>query len=121
MGTRDGCDGCPGPVGGKRNRTAEAILSRNTASDRRVPKIISNNGDRKSVPSFAGNINIGRIESNDNRFSQGRPSPVRTTTPTPSFNSFQTQQDNNKTSSEANLEGNNNFGRTNQDSSRINS
>merc|ERR1712227_183927 len=90
--TRDGCDGCPGPVGGKRNRTAEAILSRNTASDRRVPKIISNNGDRKSVPSFAGNINIGRIESNDNRFSQGRPSPVRTTTPTPSFNSFQNQQ-----------------------------
>merc|ERR1711982_219494 len=90
--TRDGCDGCPGPVGGKRNRTAEAILSRNTASDRRVPKIISNNGDRKSVPSFAGNINIGRIESNDNRFGQGRPSPMRTTTPTPSFNSFQNQQ-----------------------------
>ena len=24
--TQDGCDGCPGPNGGKRNRTAEAIL-----------------------------------------------------------------------------------------------
>merc|ERR1711982_139515 len=34
----------------------------------------------------------GRIESNDNRFGQGRPSPVRTTTPTPSFNSLQNQQ-----------------------------
>ena len=40
--TRDGCDGCPGPAGGARNRTAEAVLSRNTASDRRVPKIIAN-------------------------------------------------------------------------------
>lgn len=95
--TRDGCDGCPGAIGGKRNRTAEAILSRNTASDRRVPKIISNSGDRKTVPSFAGNINIGRINEpsgNDRRFGgQQRPAPaVRTTTTSrPSFNSFQSQ------------------------------
>ena len=59
--TRDGCDGCPGPVGEARNRTAEAILNRNTASDRRVPKIVADNGERKTVPSFAGNINIGVI------------------------------------------------------------
>merc|ERR1719360_5676 len=95
--TRDGCDGCPGSIGGKRNRTAEAILSRNTASDRRVPKIISNSGDRKTVPSFAGNINIGRINepsSNDRRFGgQQRPAPAvqPTTTSRPSFNSFQSQ------------------------------
>merc|ERR1719360_260633 len=95
--TRDGCDGCPGSIGGKRNRTAEAILSRNTASDRRVPKIISNSGDRKTVPSFAGNINIGRINepsSNDRRFGgQQRPAPAvqQTTTSRPSFNSFQSQ------------------------------
>jgi len=97
--TRDGCDGCPGAIGGKRNRTAEAILSRNTASDRRVPKIISNSGDRKTVPSFAGNINIGRINEqpsngNDRRFGgQQRPAPAArtTTTPRPSFNSFQSQ------------------------------
>ena len=36
---RDGCDGCPGPQGGLRNRTAEAILNQNTVSDRRVPKV----------------------------------------------------------------------------------
>merc|ERR1712170_196313 len=90
--TRDGCDGCPGPTGGARNRTAEAILSRNTASDRRVPKIITNNGERKSVPSFAGNINIGRLEPQDTRFNQAaRPRPVPTTTTSrPSaFNNFQ--------------------------------
>merc|ERR1719347_1388086 len=81
--TRDGCDGCPGPAGGARNRTAEAILTRNTASDRRVPKIITNNGERKSVPSFAGNINIGRLEPQDTRFNQAaRPRPVPTTTTT---------------------------------------
>ena len=27
--TRDGCDGCPGPIGKERNRTAEAILGQN--------------------------------------------------------------------------------------------
>ena len=58
--TRDGCDGCPGPAGGKRNRTAGAIISRNTVSDRRVPKTIGNNSGRKNIPSFAGNINIKR-------------------------------------------------------------
>merc|ERR1712061_799153 len=60
--TKDGCDGCPGPSGGKRNRTAEAIINSNTISDRRVPKIIGDNGGgRKTIPSFAGNINIGRL------------------------------------------------------------
>jgi len=60
--TRDGCDGCPGTVGGKRNRTAEAILGTHMSEDsRRVPKLITNGGGRKTVPSFAGNINIGLI------------------------------------------------------------
>merc|ERR1712088_475340 len=94
--TRDGCDGCPGPVGAARNRTAEAIQNRNTASDRRVPKIISNNGERKTVPSFAGNINIGVIDQNQkNRFnSQQRPGPAaRPTTSSPprNFNNLQNQ------------------------------
>merc|ERR1711902_101014 len=51
-----------------------------------------------TVPSFAGNINIGRINeqssSNDRRFGgQQRPAPAvrTTTTPRPSFNSFQSQ------------------------------
>merc|ERR1712045_745206 len=55
-------------------------------------------GDRKTVPSFAGNINIGRINEqssgNDRRFGgQQRPAPAvrTTTTPRPSFNSFQSQ------------------------------
>lgn len=92
--TRDGCDGCPGPVGGARNRTAEAILSRNTASDRRVPKIITNNGERKSVPSFAGNINIGRLEPQpqSNRFNQRPRQQQQTTTSAPAFNNFQQNQ-----------------------------
>merc|ERR1711970_56915 len=73
--TRDGCDGCPGPAGGSRNRTAEAILNSNTISDRRVPKVIGNDGGRKNIPSFAGNINIGRLNTPTKRPSQARPAP----------------------------------------------
>jgi len=78
--TRDGCDGCPGPIGGTRNRTAEAIINSNTISDRRVPKIIADNGGRKRIPSFAGNINIGLVNpeqevSTKGRFFQARPTP----------------------------------------------
>jgi len=62
---RDGCDGCPGPVGRLRNRTAEAQNQVNT--DRRIPKTIQNDGGRKTVPSFAGNINIGPLDSQDSR------------------------------------------------------
>jgi len=85
--TKDGCDGCPGPNGGSRNRTAEAIIGRNTVSDRRVPKIIGSNGGRKNIPSFAGNINIGRLNpvekpTTQNRFSQPRPAPRATPAPT---------------------------------------
>ena len=47
--TRDGCDGCPGPQGGSRNRTAEAIINSNTISDRRVPKIINGSGGQKNI------------------------------------------------------------------------
>ena len=84
--TRDGCDGCTGPIGEERNRTAEAIVSRNTASDRRVPKIIGSNSGRNNIPSFAGNINIGRLNpaqrtSTQNRVSQRRPA-ARVTTAT---------------------------------------
>ena len=67
--TRDGCDGCPGAVGGRRNRTAEGILGLNRGSDRRVPKLITNDGGRKTVPSFAGNINIGSIRSEKDKTS----------------------------------------------------
>jgi len=59
---RDGCDGCPGPLGGLRNRTAERILNLGTVSDRRIPKTITNDGSRKTVPSFAGNVNIGPLD-----------------------------------------------------------
>merc|ERR1712072_398784 len=81
--TRDGCDGCPGPAGGSRNRTAEAILNRNTISDRRVPKVIGNDGGRKNIPSFAGNINIGRINTPTKSPSQARPVPRLTPAPRP--------------------------------------
>jgi len=64
--TQDGCDGCPGPRGGFRNRTEEQILAQNdlenTISDARRPKVVVDSGARKNVPSFAGNINIGRVE-----------------------------------------------------------
>merc|ERR1712106_760934 len=85
--TKDGCDGCPGSSGGFRNRTAEAIISSNTVSDRRVPKIIRNDGGRKNIPSFAGNINIGRLNAEDkpssqNRFNQQRPTQRVTSPPT---------------------------------------
>merc|ERR1711936_280967 len=70
--TRDGCDGCPGPVGGTRNRTAEAIINQNTISDRRVPKIIDDNGGRKRIPSFAGNINIGLVNPEEEVSTKGR-------------------------------------------------
>merc|ERR1711892_1642518 len=85
--TRDGCDGCPGPSGGERNRTAEAIVNKNTVSDRRVPKVIRNNGARENIPSFAGNINIGRLNSASKKASQSRPAlrvtPAPRTTPAP--------------------------------------
>merc|ERR1712038_643697 len=79
--TRDGCDGCPGPAGRSRNRTAEAILNSNIISDRRVPKVIGNDGGRKNIPSFAGNINIGRINTPTKSPSQARPSPRLTPAP----------------------------------------
>jgi len=61
--TQDGCDGCPGPRGMLRNRTAEALARGNIVSDRRIPKIVTGNtGGRKTVPSFAGNINIGPLD-----------------------------------------------------------
>merc|ERR1712123_218226 len=85
--TKDGCDGCPGSSGGFRNRTAEAIISSNTVSDRRVPKIIGDDGGRKNIPSFAGNINIGRVNPEEkpttqNRFNQRRPTQRVTSPPT---------------------------------------
>merc|ERR1712038_1340558 len=79
--TRDGCDGCPGPAGRSRNRTAEAILNSNIISDRRVPKVIGNDGGRKNIPSFAGNINIGRINTPTKSPSQARPAPRITPAP----------------------------------------
>jgi len=84
--TQDGCDGCPGPLGEKRNRTAEAIIASNTVSDRRVPKIVSDTEGRKNVPSFAGNINIGPVETKPvekQRLPLTPPRPPTTTTRSP--------------------------------------
>jgi len=92
--TQDGCDGCPGPKGGLRNRTAEAALLSNTISDRRVPKIIEDNGGRKTIPSFAGNINVGLLNPEtkvEQRFVQGRPAPKIAST-SGSTTSFTTQK-----------------------------
>merc|ERR1711936_836235 len=76
-----GCDGCPGPLGEKRNRTAEAIIASNTVSDRRVPKIVGDTEGRKTVPSFAGNINIGPVETKPvERENQRLPPTPKTTT-----------------------------------------
>eukprot|EP00088_Acartia_fossae_P026018 TRINITY_DN2679_c0_g2_i1.p1 TRINITY_DN2679_c0_g2~~TRINITY_DN2679_c0_g2_i1.p1 ORF type:complete len:400 (-),score=119.69 TRINITY_DN2679_c0_g2_i1:316-1515(-) len=64
--TRDGCDGCPGPVGGVRNRTAEAILGTNNNIDRaRVPRIGSQDSGRKKIPTFAGTTSFGVKESQE--------------------------------------------------------
>merc|ERR1712106_379661 len=67
--------------------TAEAIIGSNTVSDRRVPKIIRNDGGRKIIPSFSGNINIGRVNPEEkpttqSRFNQRRPSQRVTSPPT---------------------------------------
>jgi len=65
--TRDGCDGCPGPVGNARNRTAEAILGTNTNNiqKNRVPRIGSVDGGRKKIPTFAGQTSFGVKESQE--------------------------------------------------------
>ena len=74
----------PGGRGGRLTlavRTAEDIISSNTVSDRRIPKVVTlscclhltvspqiitgNDGGRKFVPSFAGNINIGPVGRTD--------------------------------------------------------
>merc|ERR1711962_1058879 len=67
--TQDGCDGCPGPNGRSRNRTAEAILASKglgpkPVANNRVPKTGSIDSQRKRVPSFAGSIQIGSIPAN---------------------------------------------------------
>lgn len=61
--TRDGCDGCPGPVGKERNRTAEAILGLNQPNRDRVPRIGSQDSGRKKIPTFAGQTSFGVKES----------------------------------------------------------
>merc|ERR1711962_1224764 len=81
---RDGCDGCPGPKGRARNRTAEALLNQNIVSDRRIPKTITSGGGRKNIPSFAGNINIGPLPGRENK------APTRQQQPR--FNDFNRQQ-----------------------------
>merc|ERR1719500_2381568 len=86
--TQDGCDGCPGPLGEKRNRTAEAIVASNTVSDRRVPKIVGDTEGRKIVSSFAGNINIGPVETKPVERESQRLPPTPTPTPTTSTSSL---------------------------------
>jgi len=82
--TQDGCDGCPGPRGKLRNRTAEALERGNIVSDRRIPKIVTgNSGGRKTVPSFAGNINIGPLDVITKPTTAAKP-PTTTRRPTTS-------------------------------------
>jgi hypothetical protein len=54
--TQDGCDGCPGPFGGDRNRTAEEILG---IQSTRAPRPQVDN--RKVRPTFAGGQAFGVI------------------------------------------------------------
>lgn len=56
---QDGCNPCPGPFGGDRNRTAEAILGTGPSA-RRKPKDQSTQ-DRIERPTFAGNQVFGPI------------------------------------------------------------
>lgn len=58
-------------------------MSANTISDRRVPKIVVDDGGRKTVPSFAGNINIGRVSLTEKPSSP--PPTTRTTRLPPSI------------------------------------
>jgi len=68
--TQDGCNGCPGSLGAKRNRTAENILGINDVipdiieevprSITRPPKKQQDFG-RNVRPSFAGNIIVGKL------------------------------------------------------------
>jgi len=61
--TRDGCNGCPGPVGKARNRTAEAIQGILPTDKARVPRIGSVDGGRKKIPTFAGQTSFGVKDS----------------------------------------------------------
>ena len=58
--TQDGCDGCPGGFGGKRNRTAEAILG--IAPKPKKPAGFATGNERKVRPSFAGNRKFGQVD-----------------------------------------------------------
>ena len=58
--TQDGCDGCPGGFGGKRNRTAEAILG--IGPKPKKPAGFATGNDRKVRPSFAGNRKFGQVD-----------------------------------------------------------
>lgn len=107
--TQDGCDGCPGPNGKTRNRTAEALSARqasnlnNRINHNRVPKagsldnnnLLSSNGIRKPVPSFAGAQKFGRIQPSRNTPPQF-PSQKNTQSPRrptqQSFNNNQSQR-----------------------------
>merc|ERR1712080_37213 len=58
-------------------------IERGIVSDRRVPKIVTgNSGERKTVPSFAGNINIGPLAVPTKSTTTRRPTTTtrRTTT-----------------------------------------
>ena len=73
--TGDGCDPCPGPNGGSRNRTAETILGTGPSKSR-TPKI-QDTQDRIVRPTFAGNQVFGTL---DTRQKQPAPTPATPTT-----------------------------------------
>ncbi len=55
--TRDGCDGCPGPFGGPRNRTAEAAGGGSNGNTNKRPTPLSNNKRPSGPRQGTGNTN----------------------------------------------------------------
>jgi len=72
---QDGCDPCPGPFGGPRNRTAEAILGTGPEPRQRKPKDQQTQG-RVVRPTFAGNQVFGELPSKASQPIATRPRPT---------------------------------------------
>jgi len=102
---QDGCNPCPGPDGGPRNRTEEAILGTGPQPKQRKPKDQQTQG-RVVRPTFAGNQVFGQIPAKPQQQQpttrrpptppQPRPTPAtptpRPVAPSPSRPQFTQQQ-----------------------------
>jgi hypothetical protein len=88
--TQDGCNPCPGPIGGQRNRTVDGLHSRpraeiarrvkvqkqalenrflgiNSANKQTRPSNAINTGNRVVRPTFAGSLAFGAISSSSSK------------------------------------------------------